>query len=61
MRHVMPNAMLLMHAKEAHVVEKQERTEQLFERMCECLYGKGLKNSSGMLAIAQHQSAPTVS
>lgn len=32
-----------MHAKQAHMVKKQVRTEQLFEKLCECLYGKGLE------------------
>jgi hypothetical protein len=39
MPHVMLQALLLMHAKEAHVIEMQERTEQLFVHFGECLCG----------------------
>lgn len=32
-----------MHASDVHVIEMQERTEQLFEQLCECLCGQGLE------------------
>ncbi len=61
MRHVMLRALLLMHAKDVHVFEMQEKLSTCLNSCVSACVDRGWKNSFGMLATAQHQSAPTVS
>ena len=63
MRHAMLQALLLIHAKDVPVFEMQEQLK-LNTCLNSCVgacVDTGWKKNSGMLAVAQHQSEPTVS
>lgn len=61
MRHAMLRALLLIHAKDVPVFEMQEQLNTCLNSCVDACVDTGWNKNSGMLAVAQHQSAPTVS